>query len=179
MDWNAVWLIILATVIVADVVLAGVLISARAQIAEFSPPRDTIQIATDNETKDSNDDNDNNGGSVGINPLLPPTTNMTPPLRTFVMPNGSLALVNTTSGELINVTTIPESTLQLTPTQTGEKLEENSNLGSGNGGGGGGGQERGSTEPPQQQRQEPIRDPNELSTSREEDSPENQLPLPQ
>ena len=173
MDWNAVWLIILATIIVAGVVLAGVLVSAHAQIAQFSPSRDTIQIATDNETKDSNDNNDNNGGSVGINPLVPPT-NMTPPLRTYVMPNGSLALVNTTSGELINLT-IPESTPQLTLTPTGEELEENSDLGSGTGGGG---QERGSTGPLQQQRQEPIRDPNELATSREEDSPENQLPLP-
>ena len=164
MNWNTVWLIILATVTVACVVLAGELISAHAQIAEISPSRDTNQIATDNETKDNNDNNDNNGGSVGINPILTPTTNMTPPLRTYVMPNGSLALVNTTSGELINVTTIPESTLQLTPTPTGEELEENPDLGSGIGGGGGG-QEKGSTEPPQRKQQEPIRDPNELARS--------------
>jgi hypothetical protein len=163
MNWNTVWLIILATVIVAGVVLAGELISAHAQIAEFSPSGDTNQISTDDETKDNNDNNDNNGGSVGINPIVPPT-NMTPPLRTYVMPNGSLVLVDTTSGELINVTTTP----------TGEELEENSEFGSGNGAGGGG-QERGSIEHPQRQQQEPIRDPNELATSREEGSPENRL----
>ena len=177
MNWNTVWLIILATVIVACVVLAGEFISAHTQIAEISPSRDTNQIATDNET-DNNNNNDNNGGSVGINPILTPTTNMTPPLRTYVMPNGSLALVNTTSGELINVTTtIPESTLQLTPKPTGEELEENPDLGSGNRGGGGG-QEKGSTESPQRKQQEPIRDPNELARSREEGSPENRLLSP-
>lgn len=177
MNWNTVWLIILATVIVVGVVMAGELISAHAQIAGFSPSRDTNQIATDNGS-DNNDNNDNNGGSMGINAILTPTTNMTPPLRTYVMPNGSLALVNTTSGELINVTTtIPESTLQLTPTPTGEEPEENPDLGSGNRGGGGG-QEKGSTEPPQRKQQEPIRDPNELARSREEGSSENRLLSP-
>jgi len=177
MNWNTVWLIILATVIVTGVVMAGELISAHAQIAGFSPSRDTNQIATYDETKDNNDNNDNNEGSVGINPILP-LTNMTPPLRTYVMPNGSLALVNTTSGELINVTTtIPESTLQLTPTPTGEELEENPEFGSGNGAGGRG-QEGGSTEPPQRKQQEPIRDPNELARSREEGSSENRLLSP-
>lgn len=53
MNWNTVWLIILATVIVTGVVMAGELISAHAQIAGFSPSRDTNQIATYDETKDN------------------------------------------------------------------------------------------------------------------------------
>jgi hypothetical protein len=127
--------IILGTCITALIFAAGIIIHvAYGQIAELSL-REINQIATDNKTKNS-DNNDNRNFTIRPLPLTPPPTNITvlPSSQAYVIYNGSLFLVNATSGELINATTtaapLPQQpTTTLTPTPQREPIEEPAEVG--------------------------------------------------